>query len=87
MMDRSIVRILILLGRLVSLLARYIYLHVLYVMLLIQKFLLKATGAALLESLKIGYYIKSLSKEYRVIFAACIALLIYLLALNLLIRM
>lgn len=68
-------------------LVRLIYLYVLYIILLIQKFLLKAAGAALVESVKIGYCIKSLSKEYRVIFAACIALLIYLLALNLLIRM
>lgn len=87
MMNRPIVRILISQWRLIGLLARYIYLHVLYIMLLMLRFLFKAAGAALVESVKIGYCITSLSKEYRVIFAACIALLMYLLALNLLIQM
>lgn len=73
--------------RLFGLLARYIYLHILYIMLLISRFLLKAARAVLVESVKIGYCVKSLSIEYRVIFAACIALLIYLVAQNLLIQM
>ena len=78
MMDRPLVQIplRLVLGRVIDLVLRhYLYLHIrLRVFLIIQYILLKAAGAALIEAVKIEYCIKSMSKEYRVIFAACIAM-------------
>ena len=73
--------------RFMGLLLRYCYLRVCYIYLHMKYYLLKAAGAALIEVVKIEYFIKSLSKEDRVIFSACIAVSIYILALSLLIRM
>lgn len=87
MMDRPAVRIIIEHVRILGLLVRYVYLHIRYVQLHIQYYLLKAAGAAILEAAKIELCIKSLSKEDRVIFAACVSISIYFLTLTLLVRM
>ena len=47
---------------------------------------LKLAGALLIEAVKIEFCMKSLSKEDRVIFAACIAVSIYVVALIMFIR-
>ena len=70
-------------ARFTWLLARYCWLKLCYAYLLCRYNLLKLAGAALIEAVKIEYCIKSLSKEDRIIFAACIALAIHFLALNL----
>ena len=72
--------------RFYGLLLRYCYLRVCYVYLLIKYYLVKAGGAALIEAVEIWYSIKTMSNENRVIFAACIAVSIYGLALITLIR-
>ena len=73
--------------RITGLLIKYFYLHVRYLYLLIRYCLLKIEGAALIEAVEIWYSIKSMSKENRIIFAACIAVSIYGLALVTLIRL
>ncbi|MCY3781139.1 MAG: hypothetical protein OXG78_12570 [Chloroflexi bacterium] len=80
-------RIIIAQVRFFSLLVRYFYLHIRYIYLHIKFYLLKAAGAALVEAVKVEYCIKSLSKENRVIFAACVAISIYLLAFIVIFRM
>lgn len=74
-----------------GLLVEYIYLHILRACLIIKyrllKAALKAAKAVLIEAVKIEYCIKSLSKEDRVIFAACVTVSIYALALVMIIRM
>ena len=80
MIVRRVLRSIIELLKLYGLLGRYIYLHIVYVYLHIKYYFLKAAGAALVEAVKIECCIKSLSKENRVIFAACVAISIYLLA-------
>ena len=87
MMVRLIAKIFIDQVRFTGLLIQYCYLRICYLYLLIKYHLLKAAGAALIEAVKIEYCIKSLSKEDRVIFAACVAVSIYCLSLVLLIRM
>jgi hypothetical protein len=87
MKDNPVLRFIIDLLRLYGLLFRYIYLHVRYLYLLIRYCLLKIEGAALIEAVEIWYSIKSMSKEHRIIFAACIAVSIYGLALVTLIRL
>ncbi len=79
--------------RIMGLLLRYVYLHVRYVYLIICYCLLriagaavKVAGAALVEAAKLECYIRFLSREERVIFAACFAVSIYILALVLFIR-
>ena len=79
-MDRPIVRIIVKYFELLGLLLQYAYLHIRLVQLRIYYYLLKAAGAALIEAVKLEYCIKSLSKYDRVIFAACVAVSIYLLA-------
>ena len=86
MRDNPVARIISLQVRFVRLFLRYIYLHIRYVMLHIELYLVKAAGAVLVEAVKIHYCIKSLSKEDRVIFATCVAVSIYILALMMLIR-
>ncbi|MDE2821685.1 MAG: hypothetical protein OXN94_02685 [Chloroflexota bacterium] len=66
--------------KLLLLYVQYIYLHICY-------FFLKVAGALLLEAAKIEIYIKFMTKEERIKFAACIAVSIYILMLILLIRM
>ncbi len=83
MMDNPLVRIIAEQVKLTGLLIRYIYLHIRYVYLHVKLYLIKFAGAALIEAVKIEYCIKSLSKEDRIVFAACVALSIYLLALSL----
>ncbi len=73
--------------RFLGLLIRYIYLHIRYIQLHIEYYLLKAAGATLIEAVKIECWIKSMSREDRVIFSACIAVSIYVLALVMLIRL
>jgi len=72
--------------RIFRLLVRYFYLHVRYVQLHVRYYLLRAAGAALVEAAKIECRIKSLSKEDCVIFATCMAVSIYALALVVFIR-
>lgn len=72
--------------RFYGLLVHYLQLQVLYICLLIRYCLLKVAGAALVEAVKIEYCIKSFSKENLIIFAACIAVSIYGLALFVFIR-
>lgn len=86
MKRNPVVRIISLQVRFIGLILRYIYLHICYICLLIQYCLLKVAGALLIEAVKIEGFIKSLSKEDRVIFAACVAVSIYVLALFVLIR-
>ncbi len=85
-MLRPIVKFIVDYVRLMGLLVQYFLLHVEYFYLLCCKFLLKVAGAALIEAVKIEYCIKSMSMENRVIFAACVAVSIYVLALVMLIR-
>ena len=80
------VRFIRLQARMFGLLARYVYLHFRYAYLLIKYYMLKAAGAILVEAVKLEGCIRSLSKEDRVIFAACIAVSIYVLALIVFIR-
>lgn len=87
MIGRRVARIIIAQLRLSGLLLRYFYLRVRYIQLHIEYYLLKAAGAALVEAVKLECCIKSLSKEDRLIFATCIAVSIYILALIMLIRM
>ena len=86
MMIRRLARIIVLQVRFIGLLLRYCYLQVCYVYLVICRFLLKLAGALLIEAVKIEYCIKSLSKEDRIIFAACIAVSIYVVAFIMFIR-
>ncbi len=87
MKDKRAVRTIIDVLRFYGLLLQYFYLHLRKLQLYIHYYMLKAAGALLIEAVKIEYCIKSLSKEDRVIFAACIAVSIYGLALVMLIRM
>ncbi|MCY3832451.1 MAG: hypothetical protein OXG85_05510 [Chloroflexi bacterium] len=80
MMVRWTARLFLLQVRFIGLLLRYVYLH-------IKLVFLKVAGALLIEAVKIEYFIKSLSNVDRVIFAACIAVSIYAVALIMLIRM
>lgn len=86
MRDRPIVRIIVEQAQIYRLLVRYICLRIQYVLLLCRYYLLKMGGAALIEAVEIWYSIKSMSKENRVIFAACVAISIYLLAFNVFFR-
>lgn len=86
MMDKPPVRFIVDLVRFYGLLLRYIYLRIRYVYLLCRYYLLKIEGAALVEAVEIWYSIKCMSKENRVILAACIAISIYGLSLIMLIR-
>ena len=79
-------RFFVLQARFIGLLLRYCYLQVYYIYLVICRCLLKLAGAALIEAVKIEYFIKSLSKEDRVIFTACIAVSIYIVAFVMFIR-
>ena len=81
MLDSPIIRLVIQHIRLTRLVAKYCCLRVQYVYLLIKYHLIKIGGAALIEAVKMQYFIKSWSKEERVVFAACIAVSIYCLAL------
>ncbi len=87
MKDNSGLRVILDVLRFYGLLIRYCYLRVVYVYLLIKYHLVKAGGAALIEAVEIWYMIKTMSNENRVIFAACIAVSIYALALITLIRL
>lgn len=87
MMGRRVARIISLQVRFTGLLLRYFYLRLRYIQLHIEYYLLKAAGATLIEALKIECWIKSMTKEDRFIFATCIAVSIYILALITLIRM
>ncbi|MCY3977689.1 MAG: hypothetical protein OXG23_06285 [Chloroflexi bacterium] len=87
MMGRRVARIIIAQVRFTGLLLHYCYLRLRYIQLHIEYYLLKAAGATLVEAVKIEYWIKSMSKEDRVIFATCVAVSIYILALIMLIRM
>lgn len=86
-MGRRVARIIILQVRFTGLLLRYIYLRIRYIQLHIEYYLLKAAGATLIEAVKIECWFKSMSKEDRIIFATCVAVSIYVLALFMLIRM
>ncbi len=70
-----------------GLLMHYIWLRIVYVYLHIKYYCVKVGGAALIEAVEIWYSIKTMSKENRVIFAACIAVSIYGLSLVTLTRM
>ncbi|MCY4061777.1 MAG: hypothetical protein OXG53_05375 [Chloroflexi bacterium] len=87
MRHKRAVRTIIDVFRFYGLLLQYFYLHLRKLQLYIQYYLLKAAGALLIEAVKIEYCIKSLSKEERVIFTACIAVSIYIVALVMFIRM
>lgn len=98
MQDRPNEKIFLGFLRICRLLIRYIYLHIQLYFLLLQRFLLKCLftvlkaaihlwGAAMIGALEVVYSIKSLSNESRIVFAACIALSMYLLALNFILRM
>lgn len=87
MKDNAAVKFLIDQARVACLLVRYIYLHFCYFYLIMRYALLKIAGALLIEAMKIEYYIKSLSKEDRVMFAASVAVSIYVLMLTALIRL
>lgn len=69
-----------------GLLIHYIWLRIVYVYLHIKLYCFKLGGAALIEAVEIWYSIKTMSKENRLIFAACIAVSIYGLSLLTLIR-
>ena len=86
MRERPAVKFFIDVLRLYGLLGKYIYLHIYKLYLHIKYYLLKAAGAVLIEAVKMEYCIKSLPKEDRVIFAACIAIAIYISALVMFIR-
>ena len=87
MRDNPVLRYILDIFRFYGLLLRYCYLKICYVYLLTKYYLLKAAGAALIEAVEIWYSIKTMSNENRVIFAACIAVSIYGLALITLIRL
>ena len=69
------------------LLVQYVCLKTRYFYLLLKYHCVKLGGAALIEAMEIWCSIKLMSNENRVIFAACIAVSIYGLALITLIRM
>ncbi len=79
-------RFLVDLFRFYGLLLRYCYLRVCYVYLLFRYHLLKLCGALLIEAVEIWCSIKSMSREDRIVFSACIAVSIYGLSLISLIR-
>lgn len=81
MRDNRAVKTIIDLIKFYGLVIYYIGLRVYYVYLHIKLYFLKAAGAALIEAVEILYCVKSLSNENRVIFAACIAVAIYISAL------
>ncbi len=87
MKDNPFLEILIQQVRLTGMLIRLVLLRLEYLRLLIRLYTIKAVGAALIEAVKIEYCIKSLSKEDRIAFAACVAVSIYVVALTLLVRM
>lgn len=66
--------------RIYVLLLRYVYLH-------LKLYYLKAKAVTLIESARIRYCIRIVSRENPVMFAACIAICVYLVALSLLNRM
>ena len=86
MKEKPALRLGIDLFRFYGLILRYCYLRVCYVYLLIKYHLVKVAGAALIEAVEIWYSIKLMSNEYRVIFATCIAVSIFILARFMLIR-
>ena len=86
MKDRPIIKLIIAQVQFTCLLIEYIYLRIRYVELHIRLYLLKAAGALLIEAVKLEGFIKSLSKEDRVIFAACISISIFTLARFMFIR-
>ena len=86
MRDKRAVRTIIDVIRLYGLLLQYLYLHLRKLQLYIQYYLLKAAGALLIEAVKIECWIKSMTREDRIIFATCIAVSIYILALFMFIR-
>ena len=86
MIVRRIARVIGLQVQLYGLLLRYIYLRIRYIQLHIEYYLLKAAGATLIEAVKIECWIKSMTREDRIIFATCIAVSIYILALFMFIR-
>lgn len=86
MILRRMARYFVLQAQFIGLLLRYCYLRVCYLYLIICRCLLILARAALIEAVKIEYFIKSLSKEERVIFAACIAVAIYIVAFIMFIR-
>ena len=86
MKDNAAVKFLVDQARITCLLVRYIYLHFCYFFLLMRYALLKVAGALLIEAVKIEYFIKSLSKEDRVMFAASVAVSIYVVTLTVFIR-
>ena len=87
MKDNAAVKFLIDQARITWLLVRYSYLHICYFCLLVRYALLKVAGVLLIEAVKIEYFIKCLSKEDRVMFAASIAVSIYVLMLVAIIRL
>ena len=87
MMNNKVARYIIDALKFYGLLIHYIWLRIVYVYLHIKYYCFKIGGAALIEAVEIWYSIKTMSKENRVIFAACIALSIYGLSLVTLIRM
>lgn len=87
MKDNPVARYIIDIFRFYGLLLRYCWLRLVYVYLLVKHFFIKTGGAALIEAVEIWYSIKTMSNQNRIIFAACIAVSIYGLALITLIRL
>ena len=85
-MNNKVARYIVDVLKFYGLLIHYIWLRIVYVYLHIKYYCFKLGGAALIEAMEIWYSIKTLSTENRVIFAACIAVSIYGLALITLIR-
>ena len=86
MIVRRMAKIFLLQLQFIGLLLQYCYLRICYVYLIICRCLLLVARALLIEAVKIECFIKSMSREDRVIFATCIAVSIYVLALIMLIR-
>ncbi len=86
MQDRPIVNIIRSQGRIFRLFIRYIYLHIQYFFLVLQYCLLIVLRTVLREAVKIEYFVRLLSRENRVILAACIVFSLYLLVFNVNIR-
>ncbi len=73
--------------RFIGLLVRYFFLRVQYVYLLLHLCLIKVAGALLIEIVKFEGFLKALSKEDRIMLAACVAVSIYVVTLVLSIRL
>ncbi len=69
-----------------GLLLKIYYFKLLLLLLKILRVLIRVGGALLVEAVKILYLTKFLSKEERIIFSACVAVSIYILALVMFIR-